>query len=58
MSRNSKKYINIVTLTFDFEMQGQTWRNTFIMIFMFDMLFARGIWKLLLNLMFDFESLD
>ena len=29
-----KKYINIVTLTFDLEMQGQTWRNTFNMIFM------------------------
>ena len=33
MSQNLKKmYINIVTLTFDLEIQGQTWSNAFNMI--------------------------
>ena len=32
MSRNSKEYINIVTLTYVLEMQGQTWHNALNML--------------------------
>ena len=50
MSGNSKKYVNIVTLTFNLEIQGQTWHNAFTIISLVAYIIETCVWCLqLLN---------